>query len=133
MQDYYTITESKQAAEILREHMAYLDHEELWGLFLAKGLKVISFEMISSGTAHETVVDNRAIIKKALEKDVHLLIIAHNHPSGNPLPSVADIKVTNSLRRACRPVDIVLLDHIIVSRDSFYSFLDEIEAKFTDK
>ena len=102
-----------------------LDHEECWALFLNKANRLIAKEMISSGGLDSTIIDNRMIIRKAIDKKAAAVILVHNHPSGSALPSRADIAQTQALNRALKTCDLSLLDHVIIARDSYYSFADE--------
>lgn len=102
-----------------------LDHEQCWALFLNKANRLISREMISSGGLDSTVIDNRAIIRKALDKKASAIILVHNHPSGSALPSKADIVQTQVLSKALKICDLSLLDHVIIAKASYYSFADE--------
>lgn len=105
--------------------MRRLDHEECWVLFLNRRNMLLSKERMSSGGDDSTVIDSKAIARRAIERKASALILVHNHPSGNALPSLADINMTQSLRRALNTCDIPLLDHVIVCADSYYSFADE--------
>ena len=102
-----------------------LDHEECWVIFLDKSNRMISKEMISKGGLDSTIIDNRIIIRKALDKKASAIILAHNHPSGSALPSRADITQTQALNKALKTCDLSLLDHVIIARNSYYSFADE--------
>lgn len=102
-----------------------LDHEECWALFLNKANRLIAKEMISRGGLDSTIIDNRMIIRKAIDKKAAAVILVHNHPSGSALPSRADIAQTQALNRALKTCDLSLLDHVIIARDSYYSFADE--------
>lgn len=102
-----------------------LDHEECWALFLNKANRLIAKEMISCGGLDSTIIDNRMIIRKAIDKKAAAVILVHNHPSGSALPSRADIAQTQALNRALKTCDLSLLDHVIIARDSYYSFADE--------
>ena len=81
--------------------------------------------MLTSGGLDSTVIDNKTIIRKAIEKKASGLILVHNHPSGNPYPSTADIEQTLSLNKAMKTCDLSLVDHIIIGKSSYYSFADE--------
>ena len=107
-----------------------LDHEEVWLLYLSAGCRFLGSEMVSKGTLTHTSIDNRTILRRALLCNAVGIIILHNHPSGDPSPSSADIKFTRSLHRACSLIGVNLLDHIIVSDKSFFSFADEKENEF---
>lgn len=86
--------------------------------------------MITVGSISSTIVDIRRIVKQALLCNATRIILFHNHPSGNPLPSKADIAETEKLKKACDLFDISLIDHIIIGDDCFYSFADESEKSF---
>ena len=105
--------------------MKTLDHEECWVLFLNRANHLIGKEMMSCGGMESTIMDCKSIIRRALEKKASGLILVHNHPSGSPLPGVADIKQTQSLKKALETCDISLLDHVIIADSSYYSFADE--------
>ncbi len=102
-----------------------LDHEECWGLFLNRANFVISKERLSSGGLDSTVMDVKTIVRKALERKATSLIIAHNHPSGSPMPGTCDIRETRNLKKALETCGISLTDHVIIADDSYYSFADE--------
>ena len=129
--DYLTpIKASAQAAGYLREDLRNLDHEESWILLLNSANLPLAKKMITVGTIKSTQIDHRRIIKEALLTNATAIILFHNHPSGRPTPSVADINETNKLRKACDIFDISLLDHIILTDESYYSFADETQNKF---
>ena len=111
--------------EIMLPVVRDLDHEECWVLFLNRANRLISKEMVSQGGLDSTVIDNRAIIRKALDKKASAIILVHNHPSGSALPSRADITQTQALNKALKICDLSLLDHVIVARNAYYSFADE--------
>ena len=111
--------------QIMHPTMRDLDHEECWILFLNKSNRLISKDRISSGGLDSTIIDNRMIIRKALEKNASSLILVHNHPSGSVFPSKADITQTQALNKAVKALDLSLLDHVIIARDTYYSFADE--------
>ena len=129
--DYLTpIKASAQAAGYLREDLRNLDHEESWILLLNSANLPLAQKMSTVGTIKSTQIDHRRIIKEALLTNATAIILFHNHPSGTPAPSVADINETNKLRKACDIFDISLLDHIILTDESYYSFAEETQNKF---
>ncbi len=128
--DRVSITGPKQIFEVMRPIMKGLDHEECWIFFLNRANYVLSKERLSSGGMSATVLDTKVIIRKALEKRAHGLILVHNHPSGNPHPGSCDVKQTEVLKRAAALFDISLVDHIIVTDDRYYSFSDDTVAAF---
>jgi DNA repair protein RadC len=84
---------------------------------------------LSFGGTECTVIDVKIAVRLAIMKMASAVILAHNHPSGNPAPSSSDIEQTRQLKNALAFFDIQLLDHIIVSDDSYYSFSDEVTHK----
>ena len=81
-------------------------------------------------SANETSVDCRTVLRSVLLQNAASFVIAHNHPSGEPRPSVSDIKFTSQLKKACDLMDIKLLDHIVLSNKSFFSFAEEQTLKY---
>ncbi len=120
-----TLSSSKAVFRLMQPQMKHLTHEECWILLLNKGNRLISKERISIGGLESTIIDNRIIIHKAIDKNASAVILVHNHPSGNAMPSLPDIKQTESLNKALKTCDIPLLDHIIIAKDAYYSFADE--------
>lgn len=104
-----------------------LPHEEFWVLLLSRRAQVIGREQISQGGFSGTVVDAKIIFIKALEAKASSIILFHNHPSGNLRPSEADRRLTAKLVKAGTLLDIVVLDHLIVSQEGYFSFADEGE------
>ena len=102
-----------------------LDHEECWALFLNRANGLIAKEKMTTGGQDFTLLDKRVVIRRALERKSSSLILVHNHPSGNPYPSVEDINQTKDLHRALSSCGLQLLDHVIVAGASYYSFSDE--------
>ena len=133
-QAHYTpdtpIKGSAQAAGFLREDLRALDHEESWILLLNGANLPLAKKMITVGTIKSTQIDHRRIIKEALLTNASAIILFHNHPSGSAVPSVSDINETQRLKRACDIFDIELLDHIILTDESYYSFAEESQNKF---
>lgn len=119
------LTSPQKVFEIMLPSMKGKTHEECWIIYLNRSNRIIGKERISSGGMTETTVDNRVLVRRALEKNACSVILVHNHPSGDPTPGKADISATISLRNAMRTCDISLVDHVIVSDDRFYSFADE--------
>ena len=101
-----------------------IPYEECWVLFLNGKNYVLGKSLVSKGGSNSTVMDVGKIVRSALEKSASGIILLHNHPAGNPHPSEADLRQTNLLHEACGAVQIDLLDHIIISDDSFFSCAD---------
>ncbi|RLD78716.1 MAG: hypothetical protein DRJ10_09895 [Bacteroidetes bacterium] len=120
-----TIRSSKDIFEFFHPILADLPHEEFWVVFLNQSNKIIDKYRVSQGGISGTVIDVRLIMKAAIEKLASGIILCHNHPSGNLKPSGSDIKITKKMRDAGEIMEIKVLDHIIVTDESYFSFADE--------
>lgn len=119
------ITSSNSVYELLQPLIGELTHEEFWILYLNNSNKIIEQFQVSKGGMTGTLVDVRITLRKALEVGAVSLILAHNHPSGNLRPSEADKQLTEKLKLAAHGLDIKVLDHLIVTEKSYFSFADE--------
>lgn len=122
---FQKITSSSEAMSIMSPVLSDIYHEEFWVLYLDNANKVISKKQISKGGLTATLVDVRIIFKKAIELSSVGIILCHNHPSGKLKPSKADINLTQKIKKATEILDIRLLDHLIVSEKTYFSFADE--------
>ena len=123
--EFQKITSSKAVFEIMQPLIGELHHEEFWVLYLNNSNKVLHKSQLSKGGITGTIVDVRIIFKTALECNATSLILTHNHPSGKLLASNADIEITKKLKIAGQQMDILVLDHVIITENGFYSFNDE--------
>lgn len=105
-----------------RTAMAYEDKEQFRLLFLDKRNQLIADELQQVGTVDHTPVYPREVVKRALELSATALILVHNHPSGDPTPSRADIQMTQSIIDVAKPLGIAVHDHIIVGKEGHASF-----------
>lgn len=119
------ITSSKVIFEIMQPIIGELPHEEFWIIYMNNSNKVISKSQLSKGGITGTLVDVRIVFKTALEMGATALILCHNHPSGTLIPSDADKQITRKLKLAGDSLEIKVLDHLIVTESSYYSFADE--------
>lgn len=117
--------QSKDAYRLFQPVLSFLEHEEFWVAYLNQQNRVIIHQCLSKGGIASTTVDVRLVLKKALEVGATALILAHNHPTGNLVPSQADKQLTAKIRKAAKVIDIHLLDHLIVSENGYFSFADE--------
>lgn len=117
-----SITTKEDVVALFKPQVAELPYEEFWALYLGASHRILDKIKISQGSATATIVDNRLIVKRALDKFATSIIIVHNHPSGQPKPSEPDIELTEKLRAAAELFDIQLLDHIIITTGESYSF-----------
>ncbi|MBO3760103.1 DNA repair protein RadC [Ciceribacter sp. L1K22] len=101
--------------------MAYEDREQFRILFLDKRNTLIADEVQGRGTVDHTPVYTREVVKRALELSATALILVHNHPSGDPTPSRADIEMTKEIIATAKPLGIAVHDHIIIGKDGHAS------------
>jgi len=120
-----TLTSPAMIYDIVLPFLKGLTHEECWVLFLNTSNRLIGHCRISSGASDQTTMDIKQTVRLALDKKASSIILVHNHPSGNPRPSEADIRYTEELHNAASLFDISLLDHLIVSDDCYYCFSEE--------
>ena len=116
---------SSDAFRHLHADFADLNHEEFWMLLLNRANHVKSKHLVSKGGQSGTVADPKIIFKTALEHQAAYIILAHNHPSGNLKPSAEDIKLTKKLVEAGKLLDLLVVDHLILTDHAYYSFCDE--------
>ena len=118
-------TSSADAHDYFRVKMSDMPHEECHLLLLNVKNQFMGHHVVSSGGISESSVDVRLVLRHALIAGAPNLILAHNHPSGNPMPSRQDDDLTMRLQKACQTMGLRLLDHIIIGDDSYYSYADE--------
>ena len=109
----------------MRPVMQDLDVEEFWVLLLNQHYRLIKKIRISHGGITETAVDIRIIIREAVLANATILVVCHNHPSGNISPSRQDDELTRSIKRACELMRIHFLDHVIVTDGQYYSYHEQ--------
>jgi len=119
------ITSSLDAYKCIYSSMADLNYEVFKIILLNRNNRVLKIETISTGGVAGTVVDPKIIFKKALDMQASSIVLSHNHPSGNLKPSQADESITKKLKTAGETMDIKVLDHLIISSDGYFSFMDE--------
>ncbi|MGO9006415.1 MAG: RadC family protein [Beijerinckiaceae bacterium] len=102
--------------------MAYLDREQFRILFLDKKNLLIADEVQNTGTVDHAPVYPREIMRRALELNATALILVHNHPSGDPTPSTADIQLTSQIITLGKSLNVTIHDHLIIGRNGFASF-----------
>ena len=115
------INSPKAAYEIVRSFLEPLDHEELWVIVLDMRNRVMALVALYKGSLNSSQVRVAEIFRKAMIENAPSIIIAHNHPSGDPSPSPDDIAVTKSIVEAGKLLDIQVLDHLIIGKDRFVS------------
>lgn len=115
------IAGTEALARYLRADMGYRPGERLRVLFMATGNRLLADEVMFEGSIDSASVLPRPIVHRALELGASGIILVHNHPSGSPEPSRADIEATRDLIAACRPLEIAVHDHLIVARGGWTS------------
>jgi DNA repair protein RadC len=119
------VTCSRDAYNEMIPHLIDKPHEEFWILLMNRANEILRPVQISAGGVSGTVADPKIIFKQALEYLASSMILFHNHPSGNLIPSQADKDLTRKLKDAGRLLDIPVLDHLIFTDKAYYSFADE--------
>lgn len=119
------LTSARQAYSAIVSRLKGKSTEECWAMFLGRKGKLIKKEKVTTGDGDSTIMDTNRILKTAIECGARSLIVAHNHPSGDPHPSGADIKNTRLLHDAASSLGVCLLDHIIVCDNGYYSFSED--------
>jgi DNA repair protein RadC len=119
------ITRASDVYECMKPELSDLGHEEFWLLLLNRANGIIKKQPISQGGVSGTVADPKLIFNHALNHLASSVILVHNHPSGNTKPSEADKRLTNQLAEAGKLLEIAVLDHIIFTDNSFFSFAEE--------
>ncbi len=118
------LSKATDVIEYLIVAMARLPLEEVRVLFLDSKNRLISDEVVSRGTVSEAPIYPREILKRSLALDASALILAHNHPSGDPSPSEGDIEATRRLLTASEELGLTVHDHIIIGREGWVSLRD---------
>ncbi len=122
VRDRPVLSSWKAVLDHCRTSMAFNEVEQFRVLFLDKKNALITDEVQQTGTVDHTPVYIREVIKRALELSATAIILVHNHPSGDPTPSRADIDMTKQVSEAAEPLGITIHDHIIVARNGHTSF-----------
>ena len=118
------ISKSSDAFEFFK-HLGFSNTETFGVLFLNRANNVIAYKDMFNGSISETIVDIRVILKQAILLNSTGIIIGHNHPSTNRMPSQSDIILNKEIKEATKIVQIQLLDNLIITQNSYVSFQDE--------
>lgn len=117
-----TLTRPAAVFEFLKDEVATWDRERFLTLMLDSSHRLIGIEEVAVGTVNSAVVHPREVFKALILANATAFIAVHNHPSGQPLPSIADIEITERLRKVGELVGIQLLDHIIIANREYHAF-----------
>lgn len=118
------ICNSRDIYELIHPRISDLPHEECWLLLMNNRHKILDTVRISLGGVSETTVDPKIVLKYALDKLASSIALCHNHPSGHLEPSSNDNRITYKLKAACENMDIQFVDHLIVTNQGYYSYVD---------
>ncbi len=119
------LTSPTDVLRLLSPRMEYLDRENFIAVLLNTKNRVISVETVSIGSLNSSIVHPREIFKNAVRLSAASVILAHNHPSGDPTPSREDLEITKRLAEAGKLIGIEVLDHIVIGVNAFTSFKEQ--------
>lgn len=122
--DRWQMSSPDAVVQPIREFLADSPKERFLSIMLATNNSVIGLETVSTGSLSSSVVEPREVFRPAILANAAALICAHNHPSGNPEPSRADIKITRQLSDAGDTLDMPLYDHLIITSRDYTSLAD---------
>ncbi len=124
-QNKETIESDRDVIDLFQAQLAPLSYEEFWVVYLNTSNKILDKVRVSQGGVSGTIVDIRLIIKRALERLASAILLVHNHPSGNALPSEQDRQITLQLTHSSQLFDIQVVDHVIITAGNCHSFRQE--------
>ena len=120
------VTSSQDVYNYVLPLWSDIDYRESFAiLLLSRSMKILGLSWISLGGISGTVVDPKIIFQTALKASASSLILCHNHPSGNPTPSDADLKITTKIKEGGKLLDIDVPDHLILTSENYFSLADE--------
>ncbi|HHX78555.1 MAG TPA: DNA repair protein RadC [Acholeplasmataceae bacterium] len=120
-----TIKSPFDSYNYLKDNLQHLNQENLVALYLNSKSEVITLKTVTIGTLNQTIFNIKDILKWALKYSAAGLIVAHNHPSGDPTPSRQDIESTYALVKAAKLMDIIIVDHIIIGKNKYCSLKEK--------
>ena len=118
------IHESKEVFLFYRHLIMNLEQEQFYGIFLDSHNYILGTKLLFVGTANQSLVHPRDLFKEAILHNAVKIICFHNHPSGNVFPSLADVELTKKLKEIGDLLGVSLIDHVILAKDKYYSFLE---------
>ena len=120
----FKVNNQKDAYLYLKNKLEDKDEEEVIALYLNVKSEIIFEKVISIGSTSETSFDINKIIKYAIKNSSNHIIISHNHPTGDPMPSKQDLLITSNLVELANKFDIKIIDHIIIGKNKYFSFAE---------
>ena len=119
-----TLTSAESVKRWLQAEIGESERELFGVLYLDARNRLISFDTVFAGSVDRATVYPREVVKAALRHNASALILAHNHPSGSPEPSGADVQLTRRLQSVCDELDIRILDHIVIAVEGMVSMAE---------
>lgn len=116
-----TYTKPLQLAELFH-FLCAKKQEYVYGVYLSPRFAIVRKQLLTKGTTDSVIIDPRDVLYYGIKHRVRQMIVIHNHPSGSPEPSTADIEQTKKLSRAAKQLDMLLVDHIIIAKEGYFSF-----------
>lgn len=115
---------SRDIYHYIQPQFADLNHEEFWIVLLNRSSRILSKHLISRGGQGSTAADPKIIFNIALQHHAAFIVLVHNHPSGSLKPSHSDIDLTRKMKASGQMLDLLVIDHLIISEAGFYSMAD---------
>lgn len=128
--DRTQVRSSKEIYEVLKGVYDFnkIEHKEFfYAMYLNNQMKIIAIMLIGEGGVSCVTADPKLIIQGALKVNATQIVLTHNHPSGGLRPSQADKTITDTVKQVCKFLDMILVDHVILTSEGYYSFADEGE------
>jgi DNA repair protein RadC len=116
-----TISSPADAANLIIPFIGNLDHEELWVILLDTRNRVLKLVKLYKGSINSSQVRVCEVFREAILENAPAIILAHNHPSGDPIPSIDDTAVTRSIVQAAKLLDVDVLDHMVIGQGRWVS------------
>ena len=116
----------REASEVftLLKDLQDSSKEKFIGIYMNSRNRILCIEVVHIGSTSESLVDSAAVLRTALLVNAKAIVIAHNHPSGDPSPSVEDKNITQRISAGCKLLNLLLQDHIIIGENCYYSFIE---------
>ncbi len=134
--DKLCIDNPESLVQIYMEEMRYLSQEVMKAVYFNAKMELLGDRNLACGTMNQTLISPREVFMSAWELGAYSFILLHNHPSGNPQPSMSDVLLTDRMRQASKLMDIPMMDHVILGNGTYYSFKEhknDLTNKLTDK
>ena len=116
---------SQQIYEVFRERFMRADREEFLVVLVDAKNKLLGFHVVSVGSLTSSIVHPREVFKAAILSNAAAVILVHNHPSGDPVPSAEDLSITSRLCETGEVIGIKVLDHVVIGEGRYVSFVDD--------